>query len=219
MLFLAGIRIVWELALVAATTAEFTQHAEDLGVPSAKALADAGRQYLAMDEWPKATPLRVRRARRWVDQAFGAHVLAALDSWVRDDFIYFADPAVHYLHAVERAQLDRETTPVTSVGLPSWVQTELEESPPRDRFRRIFATIDGNAVLAADVDGEAVETALTATAETRAFRSMWRELAARLTARQQEALRDWVLQVLGGSRTSLPLDVPQPDGRFRGHIS
>jgi hypothetical protein len=69
-----------------------------------------------MDEWPKATPLRVEWARRWVDQAFGAHVLAALDSWVRDDFIYFADPAVHYLHAVERAQLDRETTPVTSVG-------------------------------------------------------------------------------------------------------
>jgi hypothetical protein len=108
--------LAWELALVAATTAEFTQHAEDLGVPSAKALADAGRQYLAMDEWPKATPLRVRRARRWVDQASGARVLAALDSWVRDDFIYFADPAVHYLHAVERAQLDRETTPVTSVG-------------------------------------------------------------------------------------------------------
>lgn len=214
--------LAWEVLLIAASLPEFHERAPDLGVMDfISPLQAAGASYASLPAVATAELGRkIQDIRVSIKASAGAPTLRAIDAWVDDQFVYFLDPTVHYLNAIESFVGARPGIVAPhAFEVPAWVQEQMLRDFQRQQWRRMFAGVDRSGGPNRRVTWESVASSLEATVARRAFRSFWRDMTRRLTPAELHKFRDWVAAALTIGSSTFEVPMPLDDGSFANRIS
>ena len=213
--------LAWDDLLLSATMEAFPDYALQLGLSNElSSLMWAGREYAASIVPTRELANHVNELRQRIASVDGDDRLHALDNWVSSELVFYQDPTIHFVDAIEAFTLgDDEIPPPRASGIPEWVEERMIEGFPRDEWRRTFDNVTDLEARDAQTDWAGMRFSLRSTVERRAFRSFWQDLSTRLSPSELNAFRSWVITALLPVSSQFELPMPLPDGSFEARKS